>query len=201
MLMGENLHDLLILVDGDDHIIGHEDKARCHQGSGLLHRAFSIFLFDSRQQVLLQQRSRHKPLWPLYWSNSVCSHPRQGESGDAAAQRRLVEELGVTTPLRWLFQFRYQAAFQDRGAEHEMCAVYIGQVHDQPISADPAEIADWTWVGCEELDADVAAHPDRYTPWFRLEWEQMRGPYAGRLAELLAAPACFDTGIHRGGAR
>lgn len=178
--------DLLILVDPNDTILGYEEKTRCHQEQGLLHRAFSIFLFNPHNQLLLQQRSRHKPLWPLYWSNSVCSHPRKGERDAEAAMRRLDEELGLTVPLRFVFKFQYQAAFQEIGSEHELCSVYIGQIQDQRVVANPNEIADWRFVDLEELQADLTTHPERYTPWFKLEWEQMCGQYAPRLQEILA---------------
>ncbi len=179
--------DLLILVDNVDNIVGYEEKARCHQGAGRLHRAFSIFLFNAHNQLLLQKRSREKPLWPLYWSNSVCSHPRKGESDADATMRRLHEEVGLITPLQLLFTFCYQATFQDIGSEHELCSVYVGQVRDQEIAANPREIAEWKFIDVEDVQVDVTTHPERYTPWFTMEWEQMQGQYKTRLREILSA--------------
>ena len=98
----------LILVDAKDNIIGYESRERCHQGKGLRHRAFSIFIFDDQKQLLVQRRSVEKVLWPLHWSNSLCSHPRRGESYEEAAMRRLKEELGFETPLQLLFKFQYE---------------------------------------------------------------------------------------------
>ncbi|MFN8641790.1 MAG: isopentenyl-diphosphate Delta-isomerase, partial [Candidatus Binatia bacterium] len=103
--------DRLILVDEHDTPIGADSRAACHAGTGRLHRAFSIYLFDRRGRLLLQKRSAAKLLWPQHWSNSCCSHPRVGETTDQAARRRLVEELGLETALQALFKFHYQARF------------------------------------------------------------------------------------------
>ncbi|MCP5105579.1 MAG: isopentenyl-diphosphate Delta-isomerase [bacterium] len=168
--------DLLILVDGSDTILGYEEKTQCHRGQGKLHRAFSIFIFNTGGQVLMQQRSAVKPLWPLYWSNSVCSHPRKGEEYLEAAQRRLEEEIGIQTPLRFLFKFQYQAPFKNVGAENELCAVFIGQ-SDDPVTVDPREIAQCKYIHPGELDRDLRDHPHIYTPWFKKEWEKIRGPH------------------------
>jgi len=165
--------DLLMVVDEHDEILGYEPKARCHQGQGLLHRAFSIFLFNDRRQLLLQQRSQYKLLWPLYWSNSVCSHPRQGESYAAATQRRLGEELGIQTEVRFAFKFCYHAAFKEIGVEHELCSVYLGEINAQRIQANAQEIAAWNFVDAPDLTAALATHPEQYTPWFKIEWQRL----------------------------
>src|SRR5215510_15416861 len=112
----------LILVDEADREVGHLGKAQCHQGRGVLHRAFSLLIFNPAGGLLLQQRAAAKRLWPLYWSNSCCSHPRRAESMEAAIHRRLKQELGLACPLRFLFKFQYQAQFDAVGAEHELCA-------------------------------------------------------------------------------
>ncbi|NOX36373.1 MAG: isopentenyl-diphosphate Delta-isomerase [Calditrichaeota bacterium] len=163
----------LILVNEHDQVVGYLDKASCHQGQGILHRAFSIFIFNDKGQLLLQQRSGQKPLWPLFWSNSCCSHPRKGETTEDATQRRLLEELGFTTPLTYLYKFIYQAPFEDKGAEHELCYVYVGK-YSGPVKVNPNEIAEWKFMDVEELDRDMAEHPERYTPWFKMEWERIR---------------------------
>ena len=118
----------LILVDESDNEIGHLSKAECHDGQGVLHRAFSVFLFDSQGRLLLQRRSAGKRLWPGYWSNSVCSHPRRGESMALATERRVQEELGVTVELQYVYRFRYQVEFGEAGSEHELCS---GGVHSR----------------------------------------------------------------------
>lgn len=163
----------LILVDHDDAILGYKSKIDCHKGAGILHRAFSIFLFNNAGDVLLQQRSSQKQLWPGYWSNSCCSHPRRGESMDDAATRRLQEELAISTSLTYLYRFEYQAQFDEAGAEHELCSVYVARSND-PISVNPNEVSEWTFVAPERLDNELATHPERYTPWLKLEWPRIR---------------------------
>ena len=165
--------DLLILVDKGDNILGYEEKEKCHLGKGMLHRAFSIFIFNSSGQLLLQERSAAKPLWPLFWSNSVCSHPRKGEDYMEAAQRRLKEEIGLETPLRSLFKFQYQAPFKTIGSENELCVVFIGK-SDEPVEINPQEIAEYRYVGLEELEKDLRTRPNIYTPWFKMEWQRIR---------------------------
>ncbi|MFP4279908.1 MAG: isopentenyl-diphosphate Delta-isomerase [Halochromatium sp.] len=179
----------LILVDSEDRVIGHETKVKAHQGDGLLHRAFSIFLFSGDDQVLLQQRSGDKPLWPLFWSNSCCSHPRRGEELEQAIHRRLREELAIDAELHFLYKFQYQAEFGGRGAEHELCSVYVGKL-ETPVAVEvnPSEVADWRWLSCAETDRLIAEEPDRITPWFVMEWQRLRTEYRERIAGLSATP-------------
>jgi isopentenyl-diphosphate delta-isomerase len=179
----------LILVDSEDRVVGHETKVNAHLGDGLLHRAFSIFLFSDDDKVLLQQRSGDKPLWPLFWSNSCCSHPRRGENIEQATHRRLREELAIDAELRFLYKFQYQADFGEFGAEHELCSVYVGKVQT-PVAIDvnPSEIADWRWIPCVETDRLVAEEPERVTPWFVMEWRRLRSDYRDLIASISAAP-------------
>jgi isopentenyl-diphosphate delta-isomerase len=173
----------LILVDEADREIGHLDRANCHAGSGVLHRAFSLFIFNGNGELLVQQRSAGKRLWPLYWSNSCCSHPRRAESMETAIHRRLSEELGVACPLHFLFKFQYQAQFDAGAAERELCSVYIGRSDDR-VRVDPAEIRAWRWVDTAVLQSQMAGpEAARFTPWFRLEWERL---WREHRAELLA---------------
>jgi len=163
----------LILVDDADREIGHLDRANCHAGSGVLHRAFSLLIFNGNGELLVQQRSAGKRLWPLYWSNSCCSHPRRAESMEVAIHRRLEEELGVACPLQFLFKFQYQAQFDASGAERELCSVFIGRCNGQ-VKVNPAEIAAWRWVTTAALQAEMAGPgAARFTPWFRLEWDRV----------------------------
>jgi isopentenyl-diphosphate delta-isomerase len=162
----------LILVDDADREVGHLARAQCHAGRGVLHRAFSLLIFNGSGELLLQQRAASKRLWPLYWSNSCCSHPRRSESMETAIHRRLREELGVSCPLHFLFKFQYQAQFDDSGAEHELCSVYIGRCTAR-LKVNREEIVDWRWVSPETLEAEMAgADAGKFTPWFRLEWER-----------------------------
>jgi isopentenyl-diphosphate delta-isomerase len=177
-------HEALIIVDAQDQILGHGSKAELHQGSGTLHRAFSIFLFNSRGEVLLQQRSQEKPLWPNFWSNTCCSHPRRGESYGVATQRRLKEELGVEAPLFFTHRFRYQAQFDDHGAEHELCSVYVGCISEDP-KPHPLEISDWEWISPAAVDEWLMSSPETLTPWFKLEWAALRsGQYRETLQRI-----------------
>lgn len=175
----------LILVDEHDNEIGYRSKSDCHTGHGTLHRAFSIFLFDREGRVLLQQRAAGKPLWPLYWSNSCCSHPRRGENMDEATRRRVAEELGVDARLEFLYKFIYQADFGDAGAEHELCHVYVGTA-DGEVRVHPDEIADWAWVRPAEVDRRLASEPESFTPWFKLEWQALMENWRGRIRALAA---------------
>lgn len=165
--------DSLILVDAADRDLGRLSKARCHEGRGVLHRAFSILIFNGAGELLVQQRAPSKRLWPLYWSNSCCSHPRSGESMEAATQRRLREELGIRCPLQFLFKFQYQAQFDATGSEHELCSVFIGRCSD-PMAINRDEILAWRWVGPEALQAQLnSKHSGPFTPWFKLEWARI----------------------------
>ncbi len=164
--------DSLILVDEADHGVGHLSKALCHQGRGVLHRAFSLLIFNASGKLLLQQRSASKRLWPLYWSNSCCSHPRRAETMEAAIRRRLDEELGLRCPLHFLFKFQYQAQFDETGAENELCSVFIGRSTDS-VKINSDEIHAWRWVEPDALHAEMAAGGSNFTPWFMLEWTKV----------------------------
>lgn len=167
--------ELLILVDGADNITGYENKDVAHRGQGLLHRAFSIFLFNDSGQVLLHKRAAAKPLWPGYWTNSCCSHPRKGETYRDAARRRLHEELGVSAELTFLYQFQYTADFDGRGSENELCAVFVGRLGaSERVSPNPTEIADCRWISCHELDVWLASERSAFTPWFQMEWARLQ---------------------------
>lgn len=174
----------LILVDENDNEIGYRSKVDCHTGHGTLHRAFSIFLFDHRGRVLLQQRAAGKPLWPLYWSNSCCSHPRRGESMQQALHRRLYEELGMDGELEFVYKFVYQADFGDAGAENELCHVYIGASNGGEVRVHPDEIADWRWVPMDEVTRELENEPGRYTPWFKMEWKALMDRWRDRIESL-----------------
>lgn len=163
----------LILVDSGDEQIGTLSKAECHAGAGVLHRAFSVFLFNSRGELLMQQRSSDKELWPLFWSNSCCSHPRYGESMEIAVGRRMREELGVECTVSFLYKFQYQAFFADVGAEHEVCSVFYG-IHDGPVEFNITEVAAVRYLSPQELDLEIERNPDQFTPWFKLEWDEIR---------------------------
>jgi isopentenyl-diphosphate Delta-isomerase len=164
--------EALILVDEADREVGHLSKVKCHDGQGVLHRAFSLLIFNDAGELLLQQRAPSKRLWPRYWSNSCCSHPRRAESMETAIHRRLYEELGLRCPLQFLFKFQYQAQFESAGSEQELCSVFIGRSGD-PVRTDPREIMAWRWILPEALQAELAAEADKFTPWFKMEWARV----------------------------
>ena len=174
----------LILVNLDDQELGSNTKEACHNGDGILHRAFSVFIFNQNGDLLLQQRSGEKRLWPLYWSNSCCSHPRVGEKVDTATLRRLNQELGVTSNnLQYLYKFHYQATFGPQGSEHELCSVYIGSTSDEVV-ANTNEVADWRFISAADLNQELKDSPDSFTPWFKMEWQQLIQNYASNLSAL-----------------
>ncbi|MDH3588623.1 MAG: isopentenyl-diphosphate Delta-isomerase [Gammaproteobacteria bacterium] len=173
----------LILVDSQDNEIGFESKGAVHDGVGLLHRAFSLFIFNRHGELLMQQRSGDKRLWPMFWSNSCCSHPREGEDMKEAIDRRLHQELGMTSELKFLFRFRYHAQFGDLGAEHEFCWIYIGRSDDE-VKVNRNEIAAWHWISIEGLEQEMAEESQRFTPWFRMEWERICNEFGDELKEV-----------------
>ncbi len=184
--------DLLILVDEADREIGTLPKTECHLGAGTLHRAFSVFLFDADGKVLIHERAAGKMLWPGYWTNSCCSHPRPGETTEAAAQRRVREELRVECQLNFLYKFHYQAAFGSVGSEHELCYVYAGRVSGN-ISTDPLEIAAIRWITPADLSHEIATDPARFSPWMKLEWQQITANHLDRILEDCRKPTTWRT--------
>jgi isopentenyl-diphosphate delta-isomerase len=173
----------LILVDAADRELGTLAKSACHDGGGLLHRAFSLFVFNDEGELLIQQRHPTKRLWPSYWSNSCCSHPRAGEDLTEAVSRRLAQELALECELSFVYKFEYLARYGTAGTEHELCSVYVGRTSEEP-SANETEIAAWRWIAPDALDRELAQDGERFTPWFRMEWEKLRREHRGALAAV-----------------
>ena len=171
----------LILVDPDDQETGNLSKSECHDGDGILHRAFSVFLFNDQGELLLQQRSANKRLWPMFWTNTCCSHPRQGESLELATDRRLHQELGTSSALEFVYKFSYQARFNELGSENELCSVYLGRLQ-QPAVANDSEIAALRFLGADALDREIEADAERFTPWFKMEWQRLKEDFADCLS-------------------
>jgi isopentenyl-diphosphate delta-isomerase len=162
------MSDSVVLVDTNDRPLGTADKLEAHH-QGWLHRAFSVFVFDAEGRLLLQQRNGEKYHSGGLWSNTCCSHPLPGEAVADATQRRMVEEMGFTCAVERAFGFTYRAEVGDNLQEHEYDHVFIGYTDTAPaISPNPAEVSDWRWTDPHGLRADVAAHPERYTVWFRM---------------------------------
>ncbi|VVC76547.1 Isopentenyl-diphosphate Delta-isomerase [Aquicella siphonis] len=159
--------EYVILVDEQDNEIGLAEKLEAHEKS-LLHRAFSVFIFrrTPRVEILLQQRALHKYHSPGLWTNTCCSHPREGETVLAAASRRLQEELGVTATLRDLGWFKYHARFPNGLSEHEIDHVVIGELSPaQSVAPNPDEVHACRWVTIPELESEMTTAPERFTPW------------------------------------
>lgn len=158
----------VILVNERDEEIGRMEKHAAHR-QPVLHRAFSIFLFDANGRMLLQQRAAGKYHSPLLWTNACCSHPRPGERTEEAAARRLTEELGLRIPLEHRFAFTYQAEVGNGLTEYELDHVYFGTVREAP-APNPLEVEAWRYVELEALREEMTAHPDRFTAWLHICW-------------------------------
>jgi isopentenyl-diphosphate delta-isomerase len=157
----------IILVDEHDREIGTEEKLAGHRDGGRLHRAFSVFIFNGRGEMLLQRRSERKYHFRGKWTNACCGHPRPGEELARAAHRRLQEELGFDTALREVFSFVYHAADPESGlTEHEFDHVLVG-TFDGPAHPSPEEVGAVRWMQRSELERDLVQHPGQYSAWFR----------------------------------
>lgn len=174
--------EMLILVDTDDREIGNLSKAECHDGDGVLHRAFSLFLFNDQGELLLQKRSAEKRLWPKYWSNTCCSHPRQGESMEVATARRLQQELNTAAQLDFIYKFEYRAQFADKGSENELCWVYLGRLGNAAV-ANETEIEELRFVSVADLNQEIDAVPERFTPWLKMEWQRLNEEFADQITK------------------
>lgn len=165
--MSENV----ILVDPDDTAIGIRAKQDAHI-EGVLHRAFSVFVFDSAGRMLLQRRALTKYHSGGLWSNTCCSHPQPGESAAAAANRRLFEEMGFHCPLGTAFSFVYRADVGGGLIEHEYDHVFVGTFDGDP-APDPAEVDAWRWIEIADLHRELRDRPDRFTTWFHIAFNEM----------------------------
>ncbi|SMD39032.1 isopentenyl-diphosphate delta-isomerase [Reichenbachiella faecimaris] len=155
----------VVLVDEHDNAIGTADKLKVHQ-SGELHRAFSIFIFNSKGEMLIQQRALDKYHSGGLWTNACCSHPRPDEATLDAANRRLKEELGMVTTLSFLFTFQYKTDFENGLIEHELDHVFVGTSDVLP-KLNPAEAKDYKYISPKKILEDIHLHPDKYTFWFK----------------------------------
>jgi len=160
----------VILVNEKDEPIGLMPKMEAHE-KALLHRAFSVFVMNAEGETMLQQRAKDKYHSPLLWTNTCCSHQREGESNIDAGKRRLMEEMGFTTDLKELFNFVYKAPFDNGLTEHEFDHVMVGYFEDEP-NINPDEVADWKWMQPEDIKKDIAENPKEYTAWFKIIFER-----------------------------
>lgn len=158
----------VVLCDADGNATGTASLEEAHKGEGMLHRAFSVFVFSTEgDRLLLQQRSASKALFPLLWANTCCSHPQQDQEIVAAAAKRLEEEMGFSCPLHIRSSFVYQATDNDRGAEYEYDTILAGKVQaDIAVRTREEEVAGWRWATLEELQEELDTEPEQFAPWF-----------------------------------
>lgn len=156
----------VILVDAHDNQIGLMPKMEAHE-KALLHRAFSVFTFNDKGELLLQQRAADKYHSPLLWTNTCCSHQRDGESSLEAGRRRLQEEMGFSCDLEEVFWFIYKAPFDNGLTEHELDHVMVGKYNEDPV-INPEEVADFKWMTLADVKEEMTAKPQIYTAWFRI---------------------------------
>ena len=156
----------VILVDREDNPIGTMPKMEAHE-KAVLHRAFSVFILNKNGELMLQQRALHKYHSPALWTNTCCSHQREGEHNLEAGTRRLEEEMGFVVPLEELFSFIYKAPFDNGLTEHELDHVMIGYFDGTP-NINPDEVASWKWMSFTAIENDMILHPETYTVWFKI---------------------------------
>ncbi|MGC1631985.1 MAG: isopentenyl-diphosphate Delta-isomerase [Gelidibacter sp.] len=156
----------VILVNEKDEQIGLMPKLEAHE-KALLHRAFSVFVFNKKNELMLQQRAAHKYHSPLLWANTCCSHQRDGETNIEAGKRRLQEEMGFVTELENTVSFIYKAPFDNGLTEHEFDHVMIGNYDGAP-TINPDEVAAWKWMPLEDVKSDILERPEIYTEWFKI---------------------------------
>jgi isopentenyl-diphosphate delta-isomerase len=164
-------NEKVILVNEHDDMVGIMDKMETHR-QGLLHRAFSIFIFNRKGEMLLQQRALSKYHSAGLWTNACCSHPMPGEKIQDAAQRRLMEELGFETPIEKIFDFVYKAKFDNGLTEHEFDHVFAGE-YEGKLNINPEEVKDFCYKGIEEIKNTMQTHPQKYTAWFHLAFPKI----------------------------
>jgi isopentenyl-diphosphate Delta-isomerase len=164
-------YESVILVDKDDNVIGTMEKMAAHR-SASLHRAISVFIFNNKGEILLQQRSPNKYHSAGKWSNTCCSHPRPGEQTIYAAQRRLKEEMGLECHLEYAFSFTYRAYLDNGLFEHEYDHVFFGTTDDRP-APNPQEAEDFVYLPAEEIEKALAQKPEDYTVWFKICFDRV----------------------------
>ena len=164
------IEEQVILVNENDEQIGLMAKLEAHE-KAVLHRAFSVFIFNTKNELMLQKRAAHKYHSPNLWTNTCCSHQRDGETNIEAGTRRLQDEMGFVADLEESISFIYKAPFDNGLTEHEFDHVMIGYYNDEPkINFD--EVSDWKWMSLEDVKVDIAMHPELYTEWFKIIFDK-----------------------------
>jgi isopentenyl-diphosphate Delta-isomerase len=167
----------IVIVDENDNAIGEEDKGKCHDGAGILHRAFLAMVFGKSGELLLSRRSERKKLWPGYWDGTIASHLFKGEDYQQATKRRLREELGLTaTVIKYAFKFHYKIGYENIGTEHEICAVTIvDSVDFKSITPNNDEISEIRSIDPRRLQEEFGRQKHHYVPWLILAFSHIEG--------------------------
>ena len=158
--------DFVVLVNENDEKIGLMPKMEAHE-KGLLHRAFSVFIFNRNKELMLQKRSLKKYHSPGLWTNTCCSHQRDGESNINAGMRRLKEEMGFSSELREINSFIYKVKFDNGLIEHELDYILVGE-YENVVEPNSQEVDDWKWIDLDEINDDIKTNPEEYTEWFKI---------------------------------
>jgi isopentenyl-diphosphate delta-isomerase len=164
------IEEQVILVNEKDEQLGLMPKQEAHE-KGVLHRAFSVFVFNHKNELMLQQRALHKYHSPGLWTNTCCSHQRDGDSTIEAGKRRLFEEMGFVTDLKETTSFIYKAPFDNGLTEHELDHILVGNFEEKP-NINTEEVATWKWMDLEEVKKDIQAKPEIYTAWFKIIFDK-----------------------------
>ena len=164
------IEEQVILVNEKDEQIGLMSKLEAHQ-KAVLHRAFSVFILNTKGELMLQQRAAHKYHSPLLWTNTCCSHQRDSESNIEAGKRRLFEEMGFICELKEVFSFIYKAPFDNGLTEHELDHVMVGEYEESPV-INREEVNDFKWMTLEAVKSDIKTQPEIYTEWFKIIFEK-----------------------------
>lgn len=164
------IQEQVILVDKDDNQLGLMEKIEAHE-KAILHRAFSVFVFNDEGELMLQQRAKEKYHSPLLWTNTCCSHQRNGETNIQAGKRRLQEEMGFVCKLEEVFSFIYKAPFDNGLTEHELDHVMVGRFNNDPV-INKKEVENYKWMPLEAVKEDIKEKPEEYTAWFKIIFEK-----------------------------
>jgi isopentenyl-diphosphate Delta-isomerase len=166
------IEEQVILVNEKDEELGLMPKQEAHERA-ILHRAFSVFIFNDKKELMLQQRALNKYHSPGLWTNTCCSHQRYGESSIKAGKRRLMEEMGFTVELKETTSFIYKAPFDNGLTEHEFDHILVGKFNKEPL-INKNEVASWKWITIDALQKDMKENPDVYTVWFKIIFEKFQ---------------------------
>lgn len=160
------MEEEVVLINSKDEVLGSMKKMEAHE-NGLLHRAFSVFLFNEKGEMLLQKRAESKYHSPKQWTNAVCSHPRMNETYEEAAKRRMDEELGINVEIEKKFHFLYKAEVGDQLWEHELDHVFTGN-YEGDFKLNPEEVSEVRYISMEDLETEMKANPEHFTEWFKI---------------------------------